>query len=1067
MEKIVSFFTCFFDFRCAIMLAMIPGLASLAVGQTTMTHFGLNGNLNPDIDNVQGTPTASQTGLTFSTNNVCEGTGHLYCTGNNDYIEILINGTGYFTISISWQQRDFNTNGAGRWNFIGDYNNDGTADFTSTSHATVTSSCALVSLLLPAAFNNQNNMRFRFTSSGAGTSYNFYIDDITIKGLPPGGIVTEIFTSTGSWTVPNCITSISVECWGAGGGGGYDANSSNNGGGGGGGGGYAKLNSYAVTPGYSYSITVGAAGAGGTSGSTTGGTGGDSYFVNASTCMAKGGTGGGPGNTGTAGTGGVAGSSVGDVKHSGGSGSSTGTVGRGGGGSAGTGSNGNSGSGSTGATVVTGGGPGGNGGTDADGSSPISGPGGGGGGGDAEVWLIFETPHNGGAGYAGQVRITYTLPNDPTISLGANPSVPQGTTIANLPYTATSGCPDQYSVNWDATAEGQGFADVSYTTLPATPIILAVPADAAVNTYNATLTVRNSTYGFVSSVYNITVTITSSLSITTGTIEGSPFCITATTGAAVSVPFTSVGILNGGNVYTAQLSNASGSFASPVAIGTLASTANSGTISATIPANTPTGTGYRIRVVSSSPVATGTANGSNLTISIKPTATLSGDAEICQGNQTNLSVALTGSQPWTIIIGYGTGDGLTYSGITSTPFTVAVSPNETTTYSLLAVSDAHCDGSYSGSATVTVYQVQQDGTLSGGTSPNCLGNSTGTLTLSGNSGAILKWQKRLGTEAWQDIAHTGSTYSEIPSATGTWEYRVVLSGGGAGCPNISSSVTIVVNPRPSANISGTTTICEGEEAKLNLYVTATGSWSMTLSPSVGTITGSGTGFFFHDVEPTANTTYTIASLTDASCSAQSGDLTGSAIITIDPSCPYVLIHRPAKLTAEISGTTTICPGGTATVTMRISGGNQPWAVSWINDPYDPHGPSDSQSNITGTEPYDFTFQVSPTQSWTYNASRVVVSDSKGCPRTTTGQAIITVAEEILFEVVPSDITCFGAHDGKITVYVYSGSGPFYYGINGEYTGQLGEYEYTFEDLGTGTYTITVKDVYGCIGTECE
>ena len=54
----------------------------------------------------------------------------------------------------------------------------------------------------------------------------------------------------------------------------------------------------------------------------------------------------------------------------------------------------------------------------------------------------------------------------------------------------------------------------------------------------------------------------------------------------------------GGNAFTAQLSSASGSFTSPVSLGTVqAGVANS----VTIPAGTVAGTGYRIRVVSSNP----------------------------------------------------------------------------------------------------------------------------------------------------------------------------------------------------------------------------------------------------------------------------------------------------------------------------------------------------------------------------------------------------------------------------------------------------------------------------------
>jgi len=99
-----------------------------------------------------------------------------------------------------------------------------------------------------------------------------------------------------------------------------------------------------------------------------------------------------------------------------------------------------------------------------------------------------------------------------------------------------------------------------------------------------------------------------SLSIITGSVSGSPFCPEA----ALNVPFTSTGTFNGGNIYTAQLSDKQGSFAAPIAIGTLASTANSGTIAATIPSKPKAGSKYRIRVTSSDPAVTGSDNGTNL-----------------------------------------------------------------------------------------------------------------------------------------------------------------------------------------------------------------------------------------------------------------------------------------------------------------------------------------------------------------------------------------------------------------------------------------------------------------------
>lgn len=132
------------------------------------------------------------------------------------------------------------------------------------------------------------------------------------------------------------------------------------------------------------------------------------------------------------------------------------------------------------------------------------------------------------------------------------------------------------------------------------------------------------------SVDNILVTGTGGASnaITTGTsLTPTSWCYNATQN--INVDFTSTGTFTAGNVYTAQLSDATGSFAAPTAIGTLSSTANSGTISATIPAGTAVGSGYRIRVVSSTPATTGSDNGADLTINALPTVSLGAFSDVC------------------------------------------------------------------------------------------------------------------------------------------------------------------------------------------------------------------------------------------------------------------------------------------------------------------------------------------------------------------------------------------------------------------------------------------------------
>ena len=94
------------------------------------------------------------------------------------------------------------------------------------------------------------------------------------------------------------------------------------------------------------------------------------------------------------------------------------------------------------------------------------------------------------------------------------------------------------------------------------------------------------TFSINSFEFNGTTSCGSSNTITTGAITGTPFTVDCSTDDTGFIAFTSSGTFNAGNVYTAELSNAAGSFAAPISIGTLSSTANTGSINITIPAAT-------------------------------------------------------------------------------------------------------------------------------------------------------------------------------------------------------------------------------------------------------------------------------------------------------------------------------------------------------------------------------------------------------------------------------------------------------------------------------------------------
>lgn len=418
---------------------------------------------------------------------------------------------------------------------------------------------------------------------------------------------TETFTTIGTttWTVPPCVTEITVKVWGAGGGGGGtsshqtgsgDPYEACTGGGGGGGGGYAQR-TYNVTPGDVYSIVVGA---GGTIGIGTnnngpagnGGTGGTSTFSGPATAIpgvltATGGTGGGGatadntggnghiGDNGAGGAGGVG--SNGSLNASGGSGSGGSNSGSchdlsGAGGAAGSsGGNGANGqfigpcphtSAMAGGAGNNGGGSGGNGiqGNINASRHVVNGNagsnyGGGGGGGNIHLnsWPNSWQRSNGGAGAQGVVIIEYTdnKPAPPIVTSSPATCTKDGSSTI-VGYT---GNPGDYTFNPAATIGTGGVVigtagttyTVTYTSSPgcsSDPTTFTIPAQLPIPT-DPTINVAAPTCSS-----NGTATIAG--------YSGNPSNYTITPSAGVSIG--AGGVINGltpGTSYTISATNGS------------------------------------------------------------------------------------------------------------------------------------------------------------------------------------------------------------------------------------------------------------------------------------------------------------------------------------------------------------------------------------------------------------------------------------------------------------------------------------------------------------------------------
>ncbi len=162
-----------------------------------------------------------------------------------------------------------------------------------------------------------------------------------------------------------------------------------------------------------------------------------------------------------------------------------------------------------------------------------------------------------------------------------------------------------------------------------------------------------------------------------------------------------------------------------------------------------------------------------------PTATLSGDEQICPGGTAaQLQVDFTGNGPWEISYTIDNNAPVVIDNITQNPFTFPT--NTVGTYLLTAVAENGCGGTVSGTATVTEVSLDLS---SSSTLVTCPGWNDGSITVSVNAG-IAPF-----TYVWDQPWVSGPSPTNLPEGT----YNLTVTDGG-GC---SGTLTETVGLEPS------------------------------------------------------------------------------------------------------------------------------------------------------------------------------------------------------------------------------------------------------------------------------
>jgi gliding motility-associated-like protein len=602
--------------------------------------------------------------------------------------------------------------------------------------------------------------------------------------------------------------------------------------------------------------------------------------------------------------------------------------------------------------------------------------------------------------------ITITVNPIPTATISGTTSVCQNAASPTITFTGSNGtAPYVFTYNINGGANQTVSSGAGNTATVSAP----------------TATVGTFTYNLVSvtsggcpnpqtgsAIVTINPLPTGTISGTTSVCQNAASPNITFTGANATAPYTFTYNINGGANQT--ISSGAGT-----------------TATVSVPTTTAGTFTYNLVSVSSGNGCSQNQSGSAIvTVNPLPTATISGTTTICQ-NAAAPSITFTGANgvaPYTFTYNINGGANQTVSSGAGSTATVSVptGASGTFTYNLVSVSSGSCSQSQTGSAVVTVNPLPT-ATISGATTV-CQNAASPIITFTGaNATAPYTFTYNINGGANQTVssgAGSTATVSVPTTVVGTFTYNLVSVSSGNGCSQgQTGSAIVVVNPLPTATISGTTTVCQNATTPNITFTGANGTAPYTFTYNINgganQTVSSGAGSTATVTAPTATAgtfTYNLISVSSANTCFQAQ--TGSAVVTVN-----------LLPTATISGTTTICQNAASpNITFTGANGSIPYTFTYnINGGANQTVSSGAGSTATVSVP------TGTAGSFTYNLVSVA---SGSCSQPQTGSAIVTINSLPTAIISGTTTVCQNDPNPTITFTGSNGTAPytFTYNLNG-------------------------------------